>query len=319
MTSNSHYSSSHGVAAWLVAIAVALAPMVIPLSAHADGAQDQARKHYQAGRDLYSAGKYQDAIREFETANRLAPSPVLDFNIGLARERMGQLDKALQHYRAYVAALPNANNRAAVDAKIKSLEAEIAENQAKADVRPLEKAKPVSSAPSTDPSTTPSTDPSTDPSTAPSATTDGAMNPDGTTTDPIIAEPAGTDLSAATLPTATADDPASETAATGAVTPPSAPVYASTGDPTLDRVAQLNLAEIRDQRRGHMEAPPPVARGAGHKDFGKKKAKPVYKQWWFWVVVGVSAVILIDMANSGDDNGAAPPDALNGGPVLIRF
>ena len=28
----------------------------------------------------------------------------------------------------------------------------------------------------------------------------------------------------------------------------------------------------------------------------KKASKPIYKQWWFWVVAGISVIILIDFA-----------------------
>jgi hypothetical protein len=46
-------------------------------------------------------------------------------------------------------------------------------------------------------------------------------------------------------------------------------------------------------------APAPVAQTT-------PRSKPVYKQWWFWVFVGVGTLILIDVASSGgDDNGAA--------------
>jgi hypothetical protein len=46
-----------------------------------------------------------------------------------------------------------------------------------------------------------------------------------------------------------------------------------------------------------------------------KKEKPLYKQWWFWVFVGVGAVILVDIATSGNDD---RPET-SSGLTLIRF
>jgi hypothetical protein len=46
----------------------------------------------------------------------------------------------------------------------------------------------------------------------------------------------------------------------------------------------------------------------------ERKSTPVYKQWWFWVLVGVSALILIDVA-TGDDE----PSTSGSGAVILRF
>jgi hypothetical protein len=94
-------------------------------------------------------------------------------------------------------------------------------------------------------------------------------------------------------------------------------------DPEFARVAAIDIAAIRDQRSAAGGGAYPAAgyqsgydpKGApagagepggemqgsefGNADDGKKKAsKPVYKQWWFWVVAGVGAIILIDFATS---------------------
>jgi hypothetical protein len=46
------------------------------------------------------------------------------------------------------------------------------------------------------------------------------------------------------------------------------------------------------------------------------RATPVYKQWWFWVVVGVSALIIIDVMSGPESNNNA---AQGTGAVLWRF
>jgi hypothetical protein len=89
---------------------------------------------------------------------------------------------------------------------------------------------------------------------------------------------------------------------------------APTGDPQLDRVQQIDVGTVRDQRMGGAspsgaadprnpaagprvgaaEPPPPQQQGAGLPPGpdDKPKAKPVYKKWWFWAVVGVSAYVV---------------------------
>ena len=52
-----------------------------------------ARAAYRRGADLYKAGKYREAIAAFEAADRLKPSPALQFNIGQAWEKLGDLPR----------------------------------------------------------------------------------------------------------------------------------------------------------------------------------------------------------------------------------
>jgi hypothetical protein len=84
-------------------------------------------------------------------------------------------------------------------------------------------------------------------------------------------------------------------------------------------VAAVDVSWVRDQRAPLMtaSASAPVAEAP------VPRSKPAHKQVWFWVVVGVSALILIDIM-SGSDSGAQPGDsvspALNGsGATLLRF
>lgn len=126
--------------------------------------------------------------------------------------------------------------------------------------------------------------------------------------------------------------------------PPPQDPPSSTGDPELDRVAAVDVGAVRDQRAqmgfvgtaGPSGGPPPPDGGAGPAPAPveePKKAKPIYKQWWFWVVAGVSAYVLISILASDSDSqpGAraiqldrpiAPmPDGFGsgGGASLFRF
>jgi tetratricopeptide (TPR) repeat protein len=104
---------------------------------------------------------------------------------------------------------------------------------------------------------------------------------------------------------------------------------AATGDPELDRVAAVDVNQVRDQRQvapigggGGAAAggtgavgPPPNGTGAGAPPppapTGEpKKSKPIYKKWWFWVVVGVSAYVLISIIAA--DSNSDQPQPLEG-------
>jgi iron complex outermembrane receptor protein len=295
--------------AYLVAAAVALSPLaLVPATAHADDAREQAKGHFLEGRRLFAAGDYRAAIREFEAADRLAPSPLLSFNIGLAHDQLGERQEALRRYKAYLAQVPNAPNRDRVQAKINRIEGEL-------------RAEAVTAAEAARPAPTPSPTVTPDPAVTPAPAPDPAVEP--TATDPAVS-------TSATEPGVA--EPAVEPRVAPRVAPAvsaAPPQYAPTGDPAIDRVAGIDIAAIRDQRAGAMGAPPETASAgapdggtsdrSAHENFGaddptKKKSKPAYKQWWFWVVVGVSAVILYDIVATDSSNADAVA-----GPTLFRF
>jgi hypothetical protein len=278
------------LAASIAAFAALLAP---PASgtAHAQqaGATDQARQHFARGKQLFATGDYRGAIAEFAAADKIAPSPLLEFNIALCHERLGERAEAVRRYRLYLERVPAATNRKVVEDKIARLEAEIAsEAQSK-------KAAPQ-----------------------------------------LVPPPVGGE----TLPPpADAKPPAAA--------PP------STGDPELDRAARIDIGKLRARRRAASDAPPRSAgsppRSAGApptappprksepappppapRDEGEKKSKPIYKQWWFWVIAGVSAIVIINIATADSDpddgrarilpeSNASTSAAQPGGAVLLRF
>jgi len=117
-------------------------------------------------------------------------------------------------------------------------------------------------------------------------------------------------------------------AISGSVGTPSTATPVMTGDSQLDRVNSMNIDQIRDQRMGSagsgMADPrggPAVAANGGAATSGQpaqpgqagpnamngppmpgdepKKETPVYKKWWFWAVVAVSAYVAYELvANS---------------------
>src|SRR5262245_10346892 len=106
--------------AMLGAAVVAAALPARPAAAQADP-RAQARDHYLAGKRLYDAGAYQQAIGEFTAADQLSPSGVNDFNIALCYDKLGDAPNALTHYQAYLTRVPDASNRATVEASVARL------------------------------------------------------------------------------------------------------------------------------------------------------------------------------------------------------
>lgn len=287
MTSAVQHTMTRRLTAWLVALTMILAPVAVGQSWAQDNLA-QARQHYSAGKGLFDAGDYRGAIREFESANRLAPSPLLEFNIGLAHERLGAKAEALQHYRAYLQAMPGAANRGTVEAKIQRLEAELGAARTVQESNGGEPAFPA----------------------------DGQAGQAGAqgegAVDPLAGVRAGNPLGQTTTGSgATGGEaavhgsvpppgyPDMTTGAEGAAVPAQPSPQPATGDPMLDRVAAIDVAAIRDQRAHLLTRPEPAAAYAGGGEgTDDKEAKPAYKQVWFWVVVGVSSLILLDMASS---------------------
>lgn len=90
-------------------------------------ADDQAaRALFKEGKAAYELGKYEDALQYFEQAHARSGRPQLLFNIGQAAERLRRDEKALEVFRAYLAQVPDAHNRAEVETRIKQLEQWIA-------------------------------------------------------------------------------------------------------------------------------------------------------------------------------------------------
>jgi tetratricopeptide (TPR) repeat protein len=277
--------------ALLTAIAVVLAPVA---PTHAQSPRDDARKHFQRGQSLYQAAHYREAIAAFAEASALAPSPILEFNIGLCHDRLGERAEAVRRYRAYLEQVPDAANRAAVERKVAELERALV---AEAEAASAEQAA------------------------------------------------AAAEAEAARRAAEAAAPPPPEVAAELPTPSPSAPAPAApTGDPELDRVAAVDVQAVRERYRGGAYPPAVAAAPAAGSEPGPAAAAPrggageptasappppvrarrdapVYKQWWFWVFVGVGAILLIDIASN---DSSSTDNAVRGlespaGPPLFRF
>lgn len=92
--------------------------------------QEEARQAFRDGRAAFDEGRYQAALDLFSRAYDLSHLADLLYNIGLAHDRMRHDREALDAFQRYLAAVPAAVNRPAVESRIRVLEAEIAREEA---------------------------------------------------------------------------------------------------------------------------------------------------------------------------------------------
>jgi hypothetical protein len=110
-------------------ILVALGALTLATPARADDKVEQARMYFDAGAQAYTAGRYPVAIEAFTEAYRLSPRPSVLFSMAQAERKQFWIDKktdglarALQHYREYLAAVPEGGRRDDATTAIAELE-----------------------------------------------------------------------------------------------------------------------------------------------------------------------------------------------------
>jgi tetratricopeptide (TPR) repeat protein len=99
-------------------IAVLLA-LAAPL--HAEPVAE-ARDHFERGARAYELGDYRRAIAEYRASYELAPRALLLYDLGQAYRKLGELERALQAYRQYLARSPSGRYRDAAAAQARELE-----------------------------------------------------------------------------------------------------------------------------------------------------------------------------------------------------
>jgi tetratricopeptide (TPR) repeat protein len=111
-----------GLLAMLLGVALSGVSAVALAQATASSDDEVARNLFQAGKAAYESGNYEDALEFFEKAHARSHRPQLLFNVGQAADRLRDDQKALTAFRAYLAALPDAENREEVENRIRALE-----------------------------------------------------------------------------------------------------------------------------------------------------------------------------------------------------
>jgi hypothetical protein len=292
---------------------IALALAFVGASASPAFADDrsEARTHYQAGVKFYAGGDYRSAIREFSAAQQLAPADLNNYNLALCYDKLGDAEPAVQYYRAYLDKVPNTDKRAEIDASVARLDAAAKSAAAKKaeearrveDMRKQEDARKAAEEQKR--------------ADAARRAEDARLAAEAARKPPVI-EPADPMMP----PTGTGPS------GTGPSVAPTTGAAASTGDTQLDRVQGIDVNAIRDQRGGGVSASsdprnptagvataaPPTGPQAGAPNGPSpngvpvsgeppKAQTPIYKKWWFWAVVAVSAYVVYQIAQ--DDSGSS--------------
>ena len=134
-------TSLHLRLTWALAICACLEQTALAQGARPDVDQ-RARDLFEEGRAAYDAGDDAEALAHFKAAYELSHRPQLLYNIGLSADRLGRRAEALEAYRGYLDALPDAHNHVSVADRVRALEAMDAPKPA-----PVEPAPPPASPP----------------------------------------------------------------------------------------------------------------------------------------------------------------------------
>jgi tetratricopeptide (TPR) repeat protein len=135
-------------------IAVLVAATVpLAYAQHVDDVQ-AAREHYAKGKRLYDTGRFADAAKEYEAAYQAKDDPALLFNLGQAHRLAGNYPQALLAYKAYLRNVPDAPNRAEVEARITEMQSVVDQQARTSKSPPQGTIEPKPLPPSTTPTTT---------------------------------------------------------------------------------------------------------------------------------------------------------------------
>jgi uncharacterized protein HemY len=125
------------MARFLLAAVLVVGFVVRPVAAQpptADAAHEpterdrEARALYEAAVVAFDEGRFEDALRLFRRSYELSERPELLYNVGTAADRLRRNEEALEAFEAYLAARPEADNRANVEARVVVLRQAIEED-----------------------------------------------------------------------------------------------------------------------------------------------------------------------------------------------
>ncbi|HEY0714479.1 MAG TPA: tetratricopeptide repeat protein, partial [Polyangia bacterium] len=105
-------------------VAAALVLGQIPGGSATPSAENEAvgRRHYKRGDELFKAGRFLEAAKEFEAGFAAAPRPLFLLNIGHSYRKGQELRRARQAYEEYLKADPSTPFRADVEDLIKGID-----------------------------------------------------------------------------------------------------------------------------------------------------------------------------------------------------
>lgn len=97
-----------------------------------------AREHFTRGREAFSAGDFATAAREFSAAYELSGRPQLLYNIGTTYERLHNWEEANIALSRYLERVPDAPDRAEVQARLNVIQVELQHQAEARNARPAE-------------------------------------------------------------------------------------------------------------------------------------------------------------------------------------
>jgi hypothetical protein len=112
---------SQGVIGSSFTIVVLVAAGVVSLSARAAESEAGARRHAAKASQLAAKNKCKSALPEFTRAYKSLKDPTLLFNRAECYRKVGRDGEALKDYEQFLAEMPEAPNRASVEARIAAL------------------------------------------------------------------------------------------------------------------------------------------------------------------------------------------------------
>lgn len=80
---------------------------------------------FSASMDAYRRGDFKGAIELLEKVYAMDPDPSILYNMGRAYEGLGDLPKAIEHYKRFLEKSPNAHDKGALEQRISTLEKQV--------------------------------------------------------------------------------------------------------------------------------------------------------------------------------------------------
>jgi hypothetical protein len=314
-------------------------------------ARSDARTHYIAGQKAYASADYKVAIKEFSAAQELAPADLNNYNLALCYDKLGDAENAITYYKQYLDKVPDAPKRSEIEASMARLDGAMKSSQAKkadeqkklddqkkaqADADAAKKAqadadaskKAVVAPPVTGPATAPDLNAGAAAGAAAGAGSTGTPSTGLTvsTGDAQLDRVQGINIDAIRdqrMGGASSGLPDNRMGPNGQ-NPNGPNANGPNGNPNYGGPAPNGMAAMGGQNG----APP--GPGAPTDKPAPSTETPVYKKWWFWVVVAVSAYVVYEIATQDStssqarethmfDKNAGMTPAPSGGYTLMRF
>ncbi|HZS39334.1 MAG TPA: tetratricopeptide repeat protein [Polyangia bacterium] len=95
-----------------------------PLPDRESSAIEESRRHFTVGDELYRAGRYEDALREFERGYALSPRPAFLLNLAQAHRKLKRYDEAIADCTRFLATEPPPEVASSVNQLLQQLRSE---------------------------------------------------------------------------------------------------------------------------------------------------------------------------------------------------